>query len=203
MAIQLWAVRFERPLSAEERRRALALLPPQRRERTPEVPDAALWAYLLLRLALKEAYGWESLPEMTCGVRGKPAFRDCPEVHFNLSHTRGGALVGLGGRPLGVDMEKIRPMKPETMEKLTGTTEPAEFFRHWVRREARSKRTGAGLAAAMRTEPPMEPGEVCRDLVTFPGYAAGVSACGEEISGAVRLLEAGKLLRLTFSEETV
>ena len=57
--------------------------------------------------------------------------------------------------------------------------EGEDFFRSWVRREARGKRTGAGITGQLRTETAMEPGERFGYVETFPGYVAGVSAMEE------------------------
>ena len=46
---------------------------------------------------------------------GKPYFPEHPDVHFNLSHTAGAVLVGLSDRPVGVDIEHIRPVSQRTM----------------------------------------------------------------------------------------
>ena len=60
MSIELWAARLERPLTERETADMLRLLPAGRRERLlrirqPEKRREPLCAYLLLRLALREA----------------------------------------------------------------------------------------------------------------------------------------------------
>ena len=181
MSIWLWCARLERPLTAEEETALLALLPPERRERLarlrqPEKRREPLCAYALLRRALWERYGWRDLPEIRTAARGKPFFPDHPGVHFNLSHTEGAVLIALSDGPVGVDIERLRPVGRRLLERLApGGTEEA-FFRVWVQREARSKCTGVGVGAVLTAEPPMEPGERFDLLDTFPGYAAGVAA---------------------------
>lgn len=39
---------------------------------------------------------------------GKPFFTEYKDLHFNLSHCPTSVVVGLGKRPIGVDVEKIR-----------------------------------------------------------------------------------------------
>ncbi|MDO4316508.1 MAG: 4'-phosphopantetheinyl transferase [Oscillospiraceae bacterium] len=191
MPIELWAARLERPLTERETGLMLDMLPPERRERIlrlkqPEKRREPLCAYLILRLALREQYHWRELPEIRLSPRGKPCFPEHPEVHFNLSHTSGAVLVGLSDQPLGVDIEKIRPVSRRAARRLAGVTDGEVFFQSWVRREARVKRGGAGIGTMLRQETPLESGEFYYPLDTFPGYAAGVATRSRDVPGAVR-----------------
>lgn len=189
--MDLLAVRLERPLKEREEAALLSLLPPCRRERllrtkTAEKRREPLCAYALLWMILRERYGWRQLPELALTDRGKPWFPGHPEVHFNLSHTAGAALVGVSDCPLGVDMEKIRPISQRSMERIAGVDSAEEFFRSWVRREARVKRDGAGIATMLREDAPFLTGERFWFLDTFPGYVAGVCTRGADVPGEVR-----------------
>ena len=178
MAVELWAARLERPLTEREAAAMLALLPEERRARVlamkaEEKRREPLCAYTLLLLALRQRWGLRRLPEMAKGAYGKPFFPERPEIHFNLSHTGGAVLVGVGDAPLGVDIERIRPVSLRTMRRLAGVDTEEAFFQCWVRREARTKRTGTGVSTMMREETPLQPGERYYEVRTFPGYAAG------------------------------
>lgn len=192
MSIELWAARLERPLTAEEAETMMALLPPERRERLlrqrEDRRQEPLCAYFLLCRALRELYGWRELPEIALTDRGKPCFPGHPEVHFNLSHTAGAVLVGLSEEPLGVDIEHIRPVSQRAMRRLADVDTREDFFRSWVRREARAKRSGDGVGTMMRGETPLRYGEVYYEIETFPGYAAGVAAGSAVRPGTVRRL---------------
>lgn len=184
MTIDLWAARLERPLTEQEMERMLRLMPAKRRERLgrlqrEEKHREPLCAYAMLRLALRERYGWRAWPEIMVTERGKPWFPEHPKVHFSLSHTEGAVLAGVSDQPIGVDIERIRPVGQRTMSQVAGVTTETEFFRSWVRREARTKRSGSGITAMLRSDPPMEPGEAYQEVVLFPGYAAGIAACGD------------------------
>lgn len=191
MPIALWAARLERPLTERETAMLLDMLPPERRERIlrlkqPEKRREPLCAYLILRLALREQYQWREFPEICLSPRGKPCFPEHPEVHFNLGHTSGAVLVGLSDRPLGVDIEKIRPVSRRAMGALAGAVTEEDFFRSWVRREARAKCSGDGIGPTLRAEALPEPGEFYHPLDTFSGYAAGVAARSPDMPGEVR-----------------
>lgn len=98
---------------------------------------------------------------------GKPVL--CAERHgvplanalqFNISHTRGMVAVALSGSPVGVDVERVRPladmrqlvadlMAREALEAYDAAADAEEraalFFRYWTLGEAFIKATGQGL----------------------------------------------------------
>lgn len=93
--------------------------------------------------------------QMRRGEHGKPLSDD---VEFSLSHTGTRVLIGLGGRPLGVDVEAVP--SEQTATQLSGCLHPREtaellalpvaqrpeaFARVWVRKEAMLKALGIGL----------------------------------------------------------
>ncbi len=189
MPVSLWAVRWTRPLTEEEAAALTDLLPSARRERlsrlkSPEKRQEALCAYGLLLLALRRLKNWTDFPETALNDGGKPFFPDCPDVQFSVSHTAGAALAAVSGQLVGVDIEQIRPLRQAFMRKLMGVEDQDVFFRSWVRREARTKCTGAGIGSMLRTEPPMEAGEFYQEADVFPGYQAGVAYRG---SGPIKL----------------
>lgn len=199
MAIDLWAARLERPLTEAETRAMLALLPPERRERllrlrVEEKRREPLCAYVILRMALWEKYGLRELPKIVLSEAGKPSFADCPDIHFNLSHTSGAVLVGLSDQPIGVDIEKIRPVSQRAMHRLAGAATEREFFQSWVRREARVKRCGISVSTMMRSESPLQYGEYYHELETFHGYAAGVATRSKEAPSPVRKYSLDEML---------
>lgn len=191
MPIELWTARMERPLSDAEREGILPLLPPARRERLLKMADVGkqrepLCAYLILCLALRQKYGWKELPEVALSQLGKPYFPECPDVHFNISHSSGAVLVGVSDQEIGVDIERVRPVGQRMMVRLAHVTTEEAFFQSWVRREARAKRSGDGIGTIMRSESPLRPGEYYYELDTFPGYAAGMATRSRELPGKLR-----------------
>ena len=191
MSIELWAARLERPLTDRETAELLRLLPEERRQRLerlkqPEKRREPLCAYLFLRRALWEQYRWRDLPEIRLSSFGKPYFPDHPDVHFNLSHTAGAVLVALSDRPVGADIEHIRPVSQRAMRRLADVGTERAFFQSWVRREALAKRSGTGVGTMLSAEEPLLPGEQFYLLDTFPGYVAGVATRGGGPPGPVR-----------------
>lgn len=177
MDIQLFAVKLDRPLTEEETTTFLRIMPDERRERLMKLPreelrQEPLCAYAMLYMAARTLYGWKKLPKLRYSKYGKPEFDGWPDVQFNISHTRGAILVGLHNEKIGVDIEKLRPVSERTMERIAGTTSRQEFFESWVRRESRSKWSGAGLGSIREKESPAMRGERIVYIDTFPDYVA-------------------------------
>lgn len=177
MDIQLFAVKLNRPLTDEETKTFLRIMPDERRERLMNMPREELraeplCAYAALYMATRRLYGWKRFPIIRYSKYGKPEFSGFPEVQFNISHTRQAALVGLHDEPIGVDIEKIRPVSERTMQRIAGTTSRKEFFESWVRRESRSKWTGAGLSSIREEVNGTLLGERIVYLDIFPDYVA-------------------------------
>ena len=217
----LWALRLDRDLTLEEWELLLPLLPPERRERLFRVrPDApggeeVLCAYGLLTLALHRTLHWEELPRMALSETGKPWFPSYSAVRFSLSHTPGAVMAGLSGQDIGVDVEKVRPVRRRLMERAGVRTEES-FFRLWVELEARGKRTGRGVVpywqeAERRTEAKTDPhkerpfrsdwgdGGICSNVSLFPGYAAAAAVSPGETIPEARTVPLGDLL--SFAKE--
>ena len=176
----------------------MALLPDARRERLEKLPkekhQEVLCAYLLLRMALWEQRGWRDLPRIEVDELGKPFFPDHPDTHFSLSHTAGAAAAALADTPVGVDIERVRTVSVRAMERIAGVRTEAAFFRSWVRREARVKRTGSGIVTMMRMEAPLNRGEFYYEVDAFHGYAAGVATGQPEPPQPVHRLMLDQLL---------
>lgn len=130
------------------------------------------WSYTTAHAALRVLVGGlidcppRALTFATTG-NGKPVL--CPDrhgvalasaLHFNISHTRGMVAVALSGSPIGVDVERVRPladmrqlvadlMAREALEAYDAATDAEEraalFFRYWTLGEAFIKATGQGL----------------------------------------------------------
>lgn len=197
--MEIWTVRPGRCLTEQERTHLLDCLTPERRARLERLRvrekwDEVLCAYGLLALALRERYGWKALPAVALEERGKPRFPEHPGVRFSLSHTEGAVLVGLAETPIGVDMEKIRPVSRRMLEQM-GVETPEAFFHIWVRREARGKRSGAGIGPMVHRELPRSAEETYIPLELFPGYAAGVALTGSADTPKVHLRTLEDLLQ--------
>lgn len=145
----------------------------------------------VLRRVLGQYLGAEpSDGELELGERGKPRLRAGKGIEFNLSHSQNLALVAVAERPVGIDVELIRPRRdlPRLAERALPPAEaaairdaaPAEqlalFHRAWVRHEARVKCLGTGLGTTA-------PGAsvAVEEIEIAPGYAAAVAVLGDAV----------------------
>ena len=118
-------------------------------------------AYLLLKRALREEFGITDNPVFVYGEHGKPVLADYPDIHFSLSHCREAVACVVGSRPVGIDVESVRPLKESLVrytmseieqQKIFGAENPALMFtRLWTMKEASLKLTGEGLRDHLST----------------------------------------------------
>lgn len=144
-------------------------------------------AYRLLALALERELGVSELPAVAREEGGKPYFPACPEICFNLSHSRGAVVCALHDKPVGIDVEKIRPAP----RRLAAGMDDRAFFRLWTEKEATIKREGQSVAKLLR---PFAPDPLCRTLDgLLDGYV--VTVCPSE-AAAVRTVRLENLTGL-------
>ena len=140
-----------------------------------------------LRLLLARYLGLDPT-RVTFGTSntGKPTLPGTP-LSFNVSHTRGMALIALAvGLELGVDVESVRaqpthlematryftPGEAQRLNALPPTESERAFFHVWTRKEAFLKAIGLGLSHGLeRFEVSVPPDEPCR-LLHIDGDAA-------------------------------
>ncbi len=113
-------------------------------------------AYLLLCHLLEEEYGISDAPEFLLGKNGKPHLKSNPDIHFNMSHCRAGAMCVVADYPVGCDIEST-DNEPDTdmlsrccnsseATQIAVTKAPKEAFALlWTKKEAFLKLTGEGL----------------------------------------------------------
>lgn len=139
-----------------------------------------------LAQVMKTEYGLSPLPELARTELGKPFFPDLPQIRFSVSHSKSLILCALSDRPVGVDIEDIRPRRDSLPEyaltqpeweryQSLGGDWPA-FYVLWTRKEAWCKYTGQGLGRSWdRT--PQEDGLFYRE---YAGEGWKAAVCGEE-----------------------
>lgn len=91
-------------------------------------------------------------------VHGKPFLAEYPQLHFSISHSGEWAVCVLDEAPVGVDIERIRPINTRRLAKrcfgLSEAMTPCEFFDRWTRQESFLKATGIGLSGLHQTPGP-------------------------------------------------
>ena len=172
-AIALWLCDLERDPAAVE---AFAVcLSAEERDRAARFGSALLrnrWIVgrATLRLLLGSATGSNPADiRIVRGVRGRPELVGARRLDFNVSHTAGVALIGIGhalpsATRIGVDLERAdRRVNADGLARkfLTANERAAlalldadarrrSFLRLWTCKEAMSKATGDALSAPLR-----------------------------------------------------
>lgn len=151
--------------------KALQLVSQQRREqalrfRHDNDRRLSVAVYLLLKRALNEEYGITENPVFGYEDDGKPHIIGHTDIHFNLSHCRCAAVCAVSDRPVGIDVETIRPLheplaryvlNDEEYKRVMSADRPnVEFIRLWTMKESLLKLTGKGLRKELRTLLPCE-----------------------------------------------
>lgn len=142
-------------------------------------------AYALLKDAVQQVWGWDTLPEISHLSDGKPVFSQHPDCHFNLSHSGEMVLCALSDHPVGADIEIVCPRKPEFPAYVFKGAEYARylelggdwnaFYTLWTEKESIIKYTGEGLKAWRRAQLP----EGCV-LTNLAGDGWRGAVCGHE-----------------------
>ncbi len=119
--------------------------------------------------------------EIEISSQGKPRLAGLP-LHFNLSHSQGlGVLAVSRDQPVGIDLEKPRPMKnmqsiaqrllPDASRCVPGENRLDWFFAHWTAMEASQKARGQGMFRQKVAVSQMH----CQHFIPETGYLAAVA----------------------------
>ncbi len=95
------------------------------------------------------------------GKNQKPRLQNFPDFHFNISHSGEFAVCAFDRFPVGVDVEKVRPIDSQKLaarlfsprERAALGKEPdplAAFFRLWTAKESVIKQRGSTLARDLK-----------------------------------------------------
>lgn len=135
-------------ISEQRRQQALAISHEAGRRRS-------VLAYLLLKQALRREYGITENPLFEYGEYEKPFILGRSDIHFSLSHCREAVGCVVSERPVGIDVESVRPYK-ESLARYTMSDDELQlihdserpdvaFTRLWTRKEALQKLKGRGI----------------------------------------------------------
>jgi 4'-phosphopantetheinyl transferase len=191
--VHVWAVALA--VGPERLAKLLDLLDDEERRRAARyahVPSRQ--QFIVSRAALRTLLGryLDRAPQEVCfnsGPQGKPMLASPEDVHFNVSHTQGLALIAVTLQgPVGIDVEQSRhcptyldmaerffsPAEAAALRSLPAERSAEAFFHVWTRKEAFLKALGLGLAHGLeRFEVVVPPDEPVRILHIDGDPAAG------------------------------
>jgi 4'-phosphopantetheinyl transferase len=94
---------------------------------------------------------------------GKPFLKNYENFHFNVSHSVDWIVCAIDNKPLGIDIEKIKPIDIRTAESCFSAEEYSEliklpeveqinhFYNIWTLKESYIKNIGVGLSAQLKS----------------------------------------------------
>ena len=110
--------------------------------------------YLLLVCVLYKEFHIVS-PILAYTNNGKPYLPDYPNIHFNISHCPFGCICAVSDKPIGVDIQDVRPFSWDIAQRCCSTAELKQleyssdiaehFTKIWARKESYLKMTGEGI----------------------------------------------------------
>ena len=109
-----------------------------------------LKSWMMLQGLWVTGYGLRVMGDWIYNEYGKPYIEGGPE--FSISHCQHGIAVAVDDKPIGIDIESIRPVKSELIERTMNQAEqdyigqdPTRFTELWTRKEAYLKYKGTGI----------------------------------------------------------
>jgi 4'-phosphopantetheinyl transferase len=158
-----WACRKITDFTEIELQQTYMQLSPSRkvridRLRRQEDKVRSLAAERLVYQLLKKHFGITAV-KLLCKSSGQPYLADCP-LHVSISHCEQAVACAVSHTPVGIDMERIRPIDlrlcrhtcvPEEMEYLRAGERCGDqevfrrFFEIWTAKEAYYKKCGTGI----------------------------------------------------------
>ena len=107
--------------------------------------------FLLVARALREKDPGYTPADWAIGEHGKP-YLPGSDLRFSLSHADGLCAAVLSKGPIGLDVERIRPLRRALLPRFCTPDEialcekdPDLAVKIWTRREARAKENGRGI----------------------------------------------------------
>ncbi|WP_165763843.1 4'-phosphopantetheinyl transferase family protein [Halalkalibacter urbisdiaboli] len=125
--------------------------------------ELRLCTHVLLRMMINRFYQYD-VNKLTFGknLYGK-LYIEQADIHFNISHSHEWGICVIDRTPVGVDIEKVKPINVQSMMKcfseseqktllqLQKTDQIQEFYRIWVLKESYLKKLGVGLSKALNS----------------------------------------------------
>ncbi|WP_019913345.1 4'-phosphopantetheinyl transferase family protein [Paenibacillus sp. HW567] len=119
---------------------------------------------------------------------GKPYLADLPDCQFNLSHAGDYVMCAIDQKPLGIDVEEIKPMDLSIASRFFAPCENQEilrmpedrrldhFYQLWTAKESYIKFKGSGLSMPLNSFC-LQISDGCIELVEQEGSPAAQAEC--------------------------
>lgn len=128
--------------------------------------------------------------EIIRGEYGKPYLKGNENFHFNISHTHNAIAIAIADTPIGIDIERIRPLNASIVKRLysikekeyvysVADVEDRRFSEIWTRKEAYIKRDDRNISlSSFRIDTFKD--AIDRQIKTFCIGEYIISVCGNQ-----------------------
>lgn len=150
-------------------RKLLTNIPDERQEsikkfaKSDDAKRVLLADVLIISVIASELKVRRKTIEFTSNKYGKPFLKGNSRLHFNVSHSGDWVVCVIDDEPVGIDIEKIRPIEFESLEQFFSDEEykmliaknPEKrqlfFFDLWTLKESYIKAVGKGLSIPVKS----------------------------------------------------
>ncbi|WP_338732256.1 4'-phosphopantetheinyl transferase [Bacillus subtilis] len=162
--MKIYGIYMDRPLSQEENERFMTFISPEKREKCrrfyhKEDAHRTLLGDVLVRSVISRQYQLDKSDiRFSTQEYGKPCIPDLPDAHFNISHSGRWVIGAFDSQPIGIDIEKTKPISLEIAKRFFSKTEYSDllakdkdeqtdyFYHLWSMKESFIKQEGKGLS---------------------------------------------------------
>ncbi len=118
-------------------------------------------------------------------THGKPYIENRPDFHFNISNSYDLQIIAVSDTPIGVDVEKIRPVNQKAAKRfcedeyqyILKQNSDYAFIEIWTKKEAYLKLLGTGIAGGLDS---FSVFDLKEPIKTFKKEEYIISVCGTE-----------------------
>ncbi|MEC1602212.1 4'-phosphopantetheinyl transferase family protein [Bacillus halotolerans] len=162
--MKIYGIYMDRPLSQAESDRLMSFVSAEKREKCrrfyhKEDAHRTLLGDVLVRSVISEQYQLNKADiRFSAQEYGKPCIPDLPNAHFNISHSGHWVIGAFDSDPIGVDIEKMKPISLGIAERFFSKKEYSDllskhkdeqndyFYHLWSMKESFIKQEGKGLS---------------------------------------------------------
>lgn len=132
--MKIYGIYMDRPLSQEENERFMSFISPEKREKCrrfyhKEDAHRTLLGDVLVRSVISRQYQLDKSDiRFSTQEYGKPCIPDLPDAHFNISHSGRWVICAFDSQPIGIDIEKTKPISLEIAKRFFSKTEYSDLL---------------------------------------------------------------------------
>ena len=165
-----------------EVQRMLPLVSEQRREQALKYKHTfgqycCLKSWLMLQEGIS-GLGVSGLGDFKYNEHGKPFIEGGP--YFSISHCKEGIAVAIDDKPVGIDIEGIRHVNDDLIERTMNAEERVgmddrAFTRLWTQKEAIVKAQGTGIMSFEQLQKTLDNGDWTLDTIEKEKYIYSIA----------------------------